>query len=320
MAKKTKKFALYFSTGIMIFAGGLKIKLCKDESKSFTHKVLLYTTDFTDDDFLIAAHRGFSSLRIENTKDAVMLANTKNYIDYIEIDLRLTKDKKLVLSHNDCLLALQNKNVKISNKNLCDLQDCDFYYPSDCLTTIEMTTDDITSEIIENRKTNLISNNYKISSLEDCINEPINKKIILDLKFQNNTDDFISELEKEISPLNIENIIFQSHDFKSLLKLKERHPEYNVSAIIKCYNDFRYIDSFDNLCVKNSLVTESLIDKVINENKGLFIWTLNNQTELNDITNKLGENYENVVYITDYPDVIATCLHEKQLKKEKTNH
>lgn len=320
MMKKTKKFALYFSTGLIVLTGGTKVKLCKDESKTFTNKVILYTTSFTDDIFQIAAHRGFSSLEVENTLDAISLADSKNYIDYIEVDLRLTKDKKIVLSHNSCLLTLQNKSVKIVNENLDDLQNCKFYYPSIPLTNLQLNTDDINNEIVTERQSNLVNKTYELASLKDCIDESLAKKIILDLKFEDDTDIFISELEKEIDGMNINSLIFQSHDFESLLKLKEKHPEYNVSAIIKNKCDFKYIDFFDNLCVKKSLVNKDFVNTVIDQNKCIFVWTLNSPIELNDIANKFGDNYEDVIYITDYPDVIATCLHEKQLQKEKANH
>ncbi len=317
MTKKIKKFTLYFSTGLMILTGGIKIKLCKDESKTFTKKVISYTDNFTTDDFLVAAHRGFSSLEIENTLNSFSLANSKDYIDYIEIDIRLTKDKKLVLSHNNCLLTLQNKSVNISSKKLCELQEMDFYCPNNPLLNINLSGDEINEDILKTRRKKLYPKKYQLTSLLECINEQLNKKLILDLKCDTNYSKFIKELEKEISDIDINNIIFQSSNYEFLAKLQEKHPEYNTSIIIKNNNDLKYIDCFDNVCIKKTLLTEDTINTLLDKDKNIFIWTINNPSEINSIADKLGDNYKSAIYISDYPDVIATCLHEKQLQKEK---
>ena len=275
--------------------------------------MFLYTASFDDDDFFIAAHRGFSSLEIENTLEAISLANNKEYIDYIEVDLRMTKDNCIVLSHNNTLLTTDGNSIKISGKNYDYLKDLDF-----CYTKLQTISDDINSDLFLSRNKKLNNKDFKLTTLKECLKSSMDKKVILDLKFDKNSDEFIKKLDKELDGYSTEHIIFQSDNLEILKDFKETHPNYNILAIIKNNNDLDYIDYFDSLCIKKTLITEELVDKIFTNKKDIAIWTINNPKEVDIIVDKLGDNYKNAIYITDYPDVVATCLHEKELKKEKT--
>ena len=48
----------------------------------------------------IIAHRGLHAHYKQNTKEALCEALEKEYIDGIEFDIRMTKDKKLVIIHS----------------------------------------------------------------------------------------------------------------------------------------------------------------------------------------------------------------------------
>lgn len=313
MKKSIKKLSIYFTTGFIFLLGINKIRLCRDESKLFTEKVFIYTNTFDDDDFKIAAHRGFSSLEIENTKEAISLADKKKYIDYIEVDLRLTKDNHIVLSHNNTLLTTDGSTYKISNRNYDFLKDLDFcYFPK--ITTINS---DINSDIELTRNKKINNKNFKITTLQECLNCCDDKKIILDLKLDENKDSFIEELDKELVDCDTSNLLFQSNNLEYLKEFKSSHPNYSVLGIIKNNYDLDYIDCFDSLCIKKDLITQDLIDKIIDNKENIAIWTLNFPKDIDRIVDQLGDNYKNIIYITDYPDVVATCLHEKELVKEK---
>lgn len=318
MKKNIKKLTLYAATTLLVISAGIKIKNCKDESEEFTNKVIEYTTDFDDDDFLIAAHRGYSSLEVENTKEALDLANDSDYVDYIEIDVRLTKDKKLVLAHNNSLLTRQQQTIEICNEKYKDIIDNDYYYLSNSLgIKLENLFNTDNGDILRERSKLLESKNYNITSLKDGLNSCKDKKILLDLKFRNNTKDFIKALEKELNGIDTSNIIFQSDDLLPLLCLQKKHPEYSYLAIMKTESDLEYIELFDNIGLKETLVTKKIVNNLIKDDKTVAIWTLNNPSDIDRITNKLGDNYKEVIYISDYPDVVATCLNEKEKRSEK---
>ena len=112
-----KKQILLIATTFFIATAGTTLKINKKNSEDISKKATEYTTNFTNDDFNIAAHRGFSSLEVENTTAAIELAAEKDYVDYIEIDARMTNDGKIVLSHNDQINISPLSKTSISNLN-----------------------------------------------------------------------------------------------------------------------------------------------------------------------------------------------------------
>ena len=45
------------------------------------------------------------------------------------------------------------------------------------------------------------------------------------------------------------------------------------------------------------------------------LWTINDSGTLDKTIQILGDHYQDVIYITDYPDLIATKLHETEEAK-----
>lgn len=73
---------------------------------------------------LIIAHRGASDRAPEETKSAYDLA-VKDKADYLEMDLRQTKDGKLVLMHDQTLDRTTNGKGEVSHKNLKQIKKLD---------------------------------------------------------------------------------------------------------------------------------------------------------------------------------------------------
>mgnify|MGYP003314764404 CR=1 FL=1 len=66
----------------------------------------------------IYAHRGFSSIYPENSMEAIKEAIKYDYIDGIEIDVRMTKDKRFVLIHNRDINDVSNGFGNVSDYTL----------------------------------------------------------------------------------------------------------------------------------------------------------------------------------------------------------
>jgi glycerophosphoryl diester phosphodiesterase len=315
MKKITKM--IIFLTGAALLTGGVKYTLDKRGSSAFKEYIEDYTSDIDDDDFFIAAHRGFSSLEVENTLDAIKLAASKGYIDIIEVDARLTKDGKLVLSHDNILfngLSVQN----ISHLNYDKATKTFFTYPSFGV-SINSVKDPEKSFIIE-RQSNLQGRKYNIVGLCEGLNACGDKIILLDLKYNYNSDITLlnDELMRELEGVDTSNIIFQSLNIDGIRDLKNRS-NYNCLALVDSKADIDNVSDFDMVGIKYTLVNEELIDKLINEGKKVAIWTINNTKELERTLDNIGDHYEEVIYISDYPDLIVTRLHEKQKVKKKGN-
>lgn len=308
--KKIKKIIIYVNS-LIVLAAGCKLEVDNYKFKKQTEK---FTNNFVNDDFLIAAHRGYSSREIENTKKAITLANNTNYVDYIEIDVRMTKDNKFILCHDNNIVNDKNKITNISKTDYDDI--CDNTY-------INYSFAKYNNVNTNNNKDLFSKYMYNITPLKKGLNCCKDKKVLLDLKFENNTKEFIDAFIKELNDSNIvtDNIIFQSDDLTALLYFKNIKPEYNIYAIIKNKSNLKYCPLFDGIVVKKNLINEQEIKDTINNGKMVAVWTINDYHEVDNIVDELGTDYKKIIYITDYPDLIALALNNHQnnkvYKKEK---
>lgn len=177
-----KNFILFGST-IAIIGSGISFGLDKCSSEGDLISTASYT-DY-DDDFDIGAHRGFSSLAVENTVSSFEMAQDASYVDYIEMDARLTSDGEIVLSHNDEVYNLF-KSDKISEMTSDDLSNRSFRYIADDVGTFFGTLFNEEGKTIRKRMYDLNGSSYEIASFDEGINACGDKKILIDLKFDNN--------------------------------------------------------------------------------------------------------------------------------------
>ena len=49
---------------------------------------------------LIIAHRGNDGINRENSKEAIVNSLNKEYVNGVEFDIRMTKDKEFILNHD----------------------------------------------------------------------------------------------------------------------------------------------------------------------------------------------------------------------------
>jgi len=69
----------------------------------------------------IIGHRGAAGLALENTATSIKRAISLG-VDAIELDLRLSKDDKLVLCHDSDLVRVANNTGKVRSMDLADLK------------------------------------------------------------------------------------------------------------------------------------------------------------------------------------------------------
>lgn len=311
--KKFIKRLLLFTSAATIATSSITYKLSHDTQTGFIKDLTDFFSD--DDDFSIVAHRGFSSLAIENTNDSLELANNTSYIDMVEFDIRLTRDNKLVLSHNNTVDTLKGKTIKISDSLSSKLLSEKLIYKNTWTKSYINTLSEIDGLVIRKRFENLNNKTYKLITLSDAIDICKDKKILLDLKFNNDTKQFIDTLEQELKDKDTDNMTFQSSNLLALLCLEKENKDYNYQAIINSKDKLNYISLFDNIALKEQLVTYKVIDELEKDNKNVSIWTINSVKELNSVLNKVDDYYKDITYITDYPDIVNYELQKKNLTK-----
>lgn len=141
----------------------------------------------------------------ENSLPAILDVLDKNYIDGIEIDVRITKDKRLVLIHDLVIDFLSDGTGIVSHMNLRDLQ-----------------------------KYKYGKSKEEIIILDEVLNKiTTNKIIIIELKeMGNNYIDLVDETIKLISKYPYLNIFISSFNFLLLTYLKNNYPSIRCGLII----------------------------------------------------------------------------------------
>lgn len=303
---KITKIIVYAST-LAIASSSITYILLK---KNFNdYKDNLSSQDkIVNDDFLVSAHRGFSSLAIENTKEAITFANDKEYIDFIEIDVRLTKDNKLILSHDNDLLV-NGKHVRISNLTYDEAINLTFNYRNTYSNNYIF--NDPENMLIIERENKISNQDYHLIGLIEALNLIKDKKVLLDIKFDGNIEKLCNELIIELDGIDTSNIIFQSANVDGIKYLRD-HSNFECQLLISGKDDLVYIDQFDRIGLNFYLLDEELYRMLCFKNKKLALWTINNTKDLERVLSIVGDDYKNIIYITNYPDVIVTKLREKE--------
>ena len=297
LIKSVKNIIVYGSTIALIGSGiGFHSEMRQpvDENATMT-------------DYLIGAHRGESSLAIENTKESIVLASENNEVDYIEVDVRMSLDGKLYLSHDDYVLTA-NGNQNISEMMSADIEASSFIYVKDeKVNYFDLIFDKDGREMLR-RIRGLNGDSYSIISLSDAMKFFGDKKILLDLKFGDNVLRYVDSLKKFFKEKDTSNIVFQSDDPTSLLYFKSEMPDAFCSILVRDEESLKYIDYFDGIGIRKDVVDKEFVVEAINQDKLVLVWTIKSKQDLDKVTEELGDNCDDVVYITDYPDIISKAL------------
>lgn len=317
--KKLKTFLVYSSVVALLGSAGI-IKLCRDSSNEFATKTKNYITEFTDDSFKIVAHRGYTKNSIENTVAAFNDAKEAEFIDYIELDARLSKDNELVVSHNSSVKN-DGSSMVIENTSTRDIVNGEWkYYSNHVSSFLKSLFNGNEGLMVREKLHKSFGKDFSIPTLDEAIASCGDKTIILDLKFNNNQAEFYQALAAFLRDRNNHDIILQSADLDALRALQMTFPEYKYSAIIDSEEDFQKCDSFDILGVRKNLVHSPEVELALDNDKEIAIWTIDSVKELDDVVASVGDNMENIAYITNYPEVVATHLNDISVQKKKVTN
>lgn len=295
--KSVKNLVVYGSTIALIGSG---IGFHNEMNQSIDENA-------TMTDYLIGAHRGESSLAIENTKEAIVLASENDEVDYIEVDVRMSKDGKLYLSHDDDVLTLDG-NINISEMMSAEIDNTEFIHIKDeKINYFDLIFDSDGREMLR-RIRGLNGDSYSIISLSDAMKLFGDKKILLDLKFGDNVLRYVDALKKFFKERDISNIVFQSDDPTSLLYFKSEMPNAFCSILVRDEESLKYIDYFDGIGIRKDVVDKEFVIDAINQDKLVLVWTIKSKQDLDKVRDELDEVDDDVIYITDYPDIMSKAL------------
>ncbi|MDJ1645613.1 glycerophosphodiester phosphodiesterase family protein [Mycoplasma phocimorsus] len=221
---------------------------------------------------LILAHRGYSGIAPENTDLAFQTAYNFAF-DGVELDVHLTKDKKLVIIHDETTnrTALTNKEIEFST--LADLKKDD-----------------------HSKFFKLNTRKQEIMTLEEFLDKyldlytVINVEIKTDQKKYLGIEEKLHALSKKYGQKYFEKIIFSSFNFQSLRNMRKLSNKYLLAYLFWTETQFKkvplieikeichYINPWIVLYDKNK-------EKYKNVGLPIILWTIKNKNKYMEYVN-----------------------------------
>jgi len=188
---------------------------------------------------MIIAHRGLTNNKIkENTLESFVNAVRNDY-DGIELDIRKTKDNKIVILHDALINRTSNGSGYIKTKNYKDL-----------------------------KKLNFGSKKYpaKIPLLKNVLENIQEKTIIIELK-----EDFTKEELEQVLKYNKNNNIYICSFFKHHLDLIKdlKYPKGLINYLLN--SEINY-NQYDFYLLYYKYYNKKFLDKLEKLNKQLFLY------------------------------------------------
>lgn len=233
----------------LIFAGIFSKYRNSNEEIKFYHTFRNLKPD-------IMAHRGSTKNSAENTLESINEA-IQNEAEFAEIDVVLTKDNVVVLSHDHNLKRLTGKKVNIENLNFEELKNY---------------------KIIDEKN----SKEYKFIDLKTVLEKTSGKiKLNIELKpYKNNEKILAQEVMKLIKDKPYD-VIVSSLSPKALQEIKDIEPSISTGLILAfSYGNFHNVKFVDFFCIEKEIVTNEMIRKIQKNGKRVYIWTTNTNDEI----------------------------------------
>lgn len=299
---KVQKKKLIVSSSLILLLIGTKITIDRETSK-LNERVASWGATTVCEDVNFVSHRGYSSMYPDNSLESIKACNQLKCIDGIECDVRLTKDNKLVLMHNDYI-------------GLKPVYDFTF----DELCQIDL-TNTLTSRsklfsgynfkeqsILSRRYEILQNSDYTLCTLEDVLRVRDKSKILfIDIKFSGYNDEYLMAKIAELVSKE-ENVIIQSFDVDRLKEMSLLYPEYTYQLLISSKRGLKNIDyEFDAYGIKFALLSEDTgtVEDLINHDKQVSFWTVNSYKDFKSLIDRYGDYSDDIYYITDNADIIG---------------
>lgn len=314
--KKLKTKVLIFTSAFSLLLSD--ITFCQWNSRKSVQAIKEHTLTCNDSSINIIAHRGFSSIALDNSQEAIDVCQDYSCIDGIEIDIRLTSDNNIVLNHNKSIKTENNKLLYISEEkstDLCKNKIKNNTFKRDLLSIKHLFDSDMGALKLQ-RKNIRNTKNAKLLKLDEFLSQyHSSKELLIDIKYNEDIEKFNEVLKELLKDRNDKNIILQSFDVDALVKLKKLLPQFQYQIITNDEINIKKLkeEQINRVGLKYTLVNYKKIDQLRKEGFHVSIWTINSYSTFYKVSTELREYYDDVTYISNYPDCI--CYWVKQKKK-----
>ncbi len=233
----------------------------------------------------VTAHRGDSINAPENTIAAFESAII-HFADWIELDLKQTKDGVIVVMHDSNLKRTTGINKNIWEVTYDEIQNLDVgaWFSEEFI-------------------------GEKIPTLDEVIKHVNGRtKLNIELKPTGHEKDFEKEVIRIIKENGIEDqCVVTSIKYNTLKRVKEIAPEIKTifvsSVAYGNLADLKYADGFS---IEQNFITKKLVNSIKDKEKDLYVWTVNNMKIIEKMI-ELG--VDNI--ITDNPLKVKETIYKK---------
>lgn len=206
------------------------------------------------------AHRGYSGKYHENTEQAFVEA-VKNGSGGAETDVRVTKDGKFILCHNDDAVFIDGSKMKISDYSF----------------------DELTAKPLLNKRTD---DEVYLCTFERYLEIMKENNMVCFIELKGSfTDEQIKGIYETISEIyDLKKCIIQSFDFDNLLRSREYIPDlpimltYGKGEIDQGYE--RCFEGNFSIDMDYNLVSEEVIKEFHKRGLQVGLWTVNDEKDL----------------------------------------
>ncbi|MBR5682542.1 MAG: glycerophosphoryl diester phosphodiesterase membrane domain-containing protein [Ruminococcus sp.] len=238
----------------------------------------------------VTAHRGFSKVAPENTLPAFKSAMDCG-ADYIELDIQLTADDRLVVIHDDKLDRTTNGTGMVEK------------YTYDQLRTLSAGSwfgkdgefDDV-----------------EIPLFSDVL-ELVGDDIMLNIEIKRSGDpkktaEKAVELIEEYGIVN--SCYITSFSYPALKKVKQLNPKIKTGFIanLATATSFAQLPYIDAVSMNYLFVNQAVVNSAHHHGKRIFVWTVNRQSEMQKM---MALGVDNI--ITDRPDKALEIVNSKKV-------
>lgn len=218
----------------------------------------------------LIAHRGInSSLFGENTKEGIVDALDKSYVSGIEIDVRITRDNKIVVIHDMSINRTSDGYGLVSKMSFSKLKKYNF---------------------------GTSSNPSKISLLRDILKVvPLDKIVLIEVKCEIcDKERFIKYFSKCVKSFLDRNIYVMSFNSEIIKLIKKKCPFVKCGFLIGSIINSSHIDEDMDFIA----ISSYSVNKVSGYNKPIFVWAINGKKKYIDLVSRMNDS---TYYIVDYP-------------------
>lgn len=235
----------------------------------------------------ITAHRGASVLYPENTMAAFRGAQELG-ADWIELDVQQSKDGEIIVIHDTNFLRTTGVNANTWDLTYAEISELD--------------AGSFFSQDFAGEKIPLLSEAAAFA-------RETGMKLNIELKPTGHETEFEKRVVDVIREAGIaEQCVITSQVYEVLENVKAYDssiPTVYVMSI--AYGDVTQLTAADHFSVEATNATESLIARVHNAGKELFVWTVNTKES---ITKMVERNVDNI--ITDNIELAKQCVYESR--------